>query len=88
MAGESGEMVFERKLAYDEVGVLMQMRAGLKKTTGCIDVDIVSVDDGGKTGTLLDGEGEGGGGKMENLPLSAEAAVPGNPGFHFENVKA
>ena len=90
VAGESGETVFERKLAYDEVHVLTQMRPGLKKTTGCIELDIVAVDDGAKSGVLLDetGTADAGGTRLETLPAAAESAVPGTPSFHFENVKA
>lgn len=67
--------------------MLAQMRAGLKKTTGCIQVEIVIVDEGAKEGTKLSEDGERGVG-IEALPLVvAEAAVPGNPSFYFENVE-
>lgn len=85
VAGERGETVFDRKLAYDETAVLMQMKAGLKKTTGCIEVDIIAVDEGGKSGKLVGGEGEEWI-DMAELPVSAMAAVPGHPSFHFENL--
>lgn len=84
-AGESEEVVFNRKLAFDELDVLVQMRAGLKKTTGCIDVEIVALDEGGAGGTVAGSDK--GGEKREGLPPAAQAAVPGNPTFHFENVK-
>lgn len=84
-AGESEEVVFNRKLAFDELEVLVQMRAGLKKTTGCIDVEIVALDEGGAGGTVAGSDK--GGEKREGLPPAAQAAVPGNPTFHFENVK-
>lgn len=66
--------------------MLAQMRAGLKKTTGCIQVEIVIVDEGAKEGTMLGEDGERGGG-IGALPLVAEVAVPGNPSFYFENVE-
>lgn len=85
-AGESDEVVFNRKLAFDELDVLVQMRAGLKKTTGCIEVEIVALDEGGASGKVV--SGDKGGEKREGLPPAAQAAVPGNPTFHFENIKS
>lgn len=90
LAGEPSETVFDRKLPYDEISVLLHIRAGLKKTTGCIEVDIVAVEDGGKDGTRVHGEGEGEverESKLEGLPPAAEMAVPGTPSFYFENVR-
>lgn len=86
MGGEKGEVVFERKLAFDELEVLGQMRAGLRKTTGCKEVEIVAVEEGGSRGKLV----AGGGGEQtrENLPAAAQGAAPGAPSFHFENVGA
>ena len=81
-AGESKEAVFERKLAFDEVDVLKEMLPGLRKTTGCKGIEIVVVDEGGKTGTTTEGF------KKEGLPPVAEGAVPGGPTFFFENVQA
>lgn len=84
LGGEKGEVVFERKLAFDELQVLGQMRAGLRKTTGCMEVKIVAVEEGGTKGKLV------GGGDVEplreSLPVAAQGAVPGAPSFHFENV--
>ena len=69
-AGGQGEKVLgDRKLGFDEVEVLNQMKKGLCKTTGCKEV-VVRVVREGETG----------------LPMMAEAAVPGAPGFLFENV--
>lgn len=86
MGGETGEVVFERKLAFDELQVLAQMRAGLRKTTGCTEVEIVVVEEGGIRGRLV-GVGDGDGKELrENLPIAAHGAVPGAPSFHFENV--
>ena len=83
--GESPSLVFDRRLAFDEVEVLNEMVKGLKKTTGCKELDVVRVDEGGKTGVVVAGDAESGK-RMEGLPQSAEGAVPGNPTFHFENV--
>lgn len=63
--------VFERKLVFDEVAILHDMRKGLMKTTGCRDVAVVSVSDDNK----------------DSLPPMAEQAVPGQPTFLFENVE-
>ena len=38
------------------------------------------MDEGGKTGTTVDGQA------VEDLSYMAEAAVPGVPSFSFENV--
>lgn len=84
-AGESDDLVFNRKLAFDELDVLVQMRAGLKKTTGCIEVEIVALDEGGASGKVVGGDRNEE--KRGGLPPAAQAAVPGNPTFHFENVK-
>lgn len=84
MGGEKGEVVFERKLAFDELEVLGQIRAGLRKTTGCKEVEIVAVEEGGARGKLVGGgDGEQ---LRESLPVTAQGAVPGAPTFHFENV--
>ena len=85
-AGEKVETVFDRKLPFDEVGTLMEMTAGLRRTTGCKVVDVVVVDEGGKTGTAVLGKG-GEGTKRESLPQAAEVTVPGQPSFHFENIE-
>ncbi|MCJ1227281.1 cytosolic leucyl tRNA synthetase [Toensbergia leucococca] len=82
MGGEDAQTVFDRKLAFDELQTLKEMAAGLKRTTGCHSVDIVAVDEGGKSGRLiLEGQA-----KREPLPPVADSAVPGNPSFYFENV--
>lgn len=85
VGGEKPELVFERKLAFDEVATLQEMAAGLRRTTGCRVVDIVAVEEGGKAGRAVlavEGEGE----RREGLPATAEGAVPGHPSFYFENV--
>jgi leucyl-tRNA synthetase len=69
--GEPKEAVFERKLPFDEVAILGEMRKGLMKTTGCKEVNVVEVGEENRVG----------------LPQVAEQAVPGQPSFAFENVE-
>ncbi|CAG8357142.1 unnamed protein product [Penicillium salamii] len=78
--GEAPENVFERKLPFDEFSVIAEMVTGLKRTAGFKEIDVIAVDEGGKTGEVL-GSGE----KREGL--SAENAVPGQPSFQFTNVE-
>lgn len=85
--GEGPDQVFGRQLGFDELHTLMEMAAGLKRTTGCRQVDIVAVENGGKAGKVVLAE-HGVGNRREGLPPPAEAAVPGSPGFYFENVEA
>jgi leucyl-tRNA synthetase len=82
VAGEKTGVVFDRKLAFDEVATLEKMIPGLKKAAGLSVVEIVSVDEGGKSGIVVGKDG-----KVEGLPPQAEAAVPGVPTFMFENVE-
>lgn len=87
--GEEPASVFERKLAFDELEVLREMAAGLRQTVQkCVVVEIVAVDQGGKSGEVVAGLGEGVkvGEKRDSLPQPAEGAVPGSPAFFFENV--
>ncbi|KAL9634601.1 MAG: hypothetical protein Q9164_003999, partial [Protoblastenia rupestris] len=87
-AGEKQEVVFERKLGFEEEAVLAQMVKGLKRTTGCQVIEVVKVEDegdeGGKKGKVVAGDGEGE--SRGVLPPVAGSAVPGGPSFHFENV--
>lgn len=78
---ENPETVFERKLPFDELQVLGDMVDTLKKTTGCKVIDVISVEEGGKVGSVL-GSGE----TREGLPNVAESAIPGSPTFSFENI--
>jgi leucyl-tRNA synthetase len=80
VAGESPEAIFERKLAFDELATLKNMVPGLKKAAGLTVVEIIRVDEGGKTGTNIEGQA------VQDLPPFAESAVPGVPTFSFENV--
>ncbi|KAJ5477827.1 hypothetical protein N7530_003336 [Penicillium desertorum] len=79
-AGESPPTVFERKLPFDEFAVLSEMVGGLKRTSGFKEIEVIAVDEGGKTGEVV-GTGE----KREGL--SGENAVPGTPTFQFVNVE-
>lgn len=76
---ETPDSVFNRKLPFDEFAVLSEMVAGLKRVVGAKEIEIVAVDEGGKSGTVV-GTDE----KREGL--SAENAVPGQPTFLFINL--
>lgn len=78
---EAPETVFDRKLPFDEFAILTEMVGGLKRTAGYKEIEIIAVEEGGKTGEVV-GTGE----KREGL--QAENAVPGNPSFQFANVAA
>jgi leucyl-tRNA synthetase len=83
--GESPDAVLQRKLVFDELDTLKSMVPGLMQTIRlCKVVEIVSVDEGGASGTVVVGEDEGG--KREGLPQNAAGAEPGSPGFLFENI--
>lgn len=69
---EDPKTVFDRKLAFDEVEMLEQMKPGLMRSTGCKEVVVIHVDDVGQQG----------------LPAVAENALPGSPSFLFENVES
>lgn len=77
---EAPENVFERKLPFDEFAVLAEMVGGLKRTAGYKEIEVIAVEEGGKTGEVV-GTGE----KKEGL--QAENAVPGHPTFVFCNVE-
>ena len=84
--GEKPEVVLNRKLGFDEGAVLVKMVKVLRRTTGCIIVEVVKVDgqEGEKVGPVVAGENEGE--KMKELPQPAGSATPGSPSFHFENI--
>ncbi|QKX63363.1 uncharacterized protein TRUGW13939_10533 [Talaromyces rugulosus] len=77
---EAPDTVFSRKLPYDEIAILQELVTGIKRTTGAKEIEIISVDEGGKSGTVV-GTGE----KRENL--QGENAVPGQPSFTFVNIE-
>ncbi|KZF19842.1 leucyl-tRNA synthetase [Xylona heveae TC161] len=51
--GESANIVFDRKLPFDELDTLKEMAIGLSRTTGCKAIEVIAVDEGGKTGTVI-----------------------------------
>jgi leucyl-tRNA synthetase len=85
--GEPKEVVLNRELAFDEVETLRAMVPGLKQTIQkCVDVEIVTVNEGGKEGTVVKEDGSKGESRSE-LPPQAASAEPGSPSFAFENVE-
>ena len=86
VGGESQEVVFDRKLAFEEGEVLRKMVGGLRRTTGCKVVEVVKVEgeEGKRMGVVVVGEGEG---KRKELPTFSGQAMPGSPSFHFENIE-
>lgn len=81
LAVETPETVFNRKLAFNEVETLKEAIPTIMKLTKAKVINIVTVDEDGKTGKDLDGK------TVENLPLTAEGAEPGNPKFEFTNIE-
>jgi leucyl-tRNA synthetase len=85
-SGEKPDQVFERQLSFDEVETLKEMiqhhTIPIPKLS---EVVLVSVDEGGKTGTVVFPDGQKGDQK-EGLPPQAESALPGQPSFAFENI--
>jgi len=85
--GESKETVLNRELAFDELSTLRSMIPGLKQTIQkCVEVEIVTVKEGGKEGTIIKEDGSQGEVRSE-LPPAAMSAEPGSPSFAFENVE-
>jgi leucyl-tRNA synthetase len=85
--GEAKEVVLNRELAFDELSTLRSMIPGLKQTVQkCVEVEIVTVGEGGKEGTVVKEDGAWGEGRSE-LPAAAGSAEPGSPSFAFENVE-
>ncbi len=88
-SGETAESVFERKLAFEELVVLKEMVAGLRQSIQkCRAVEIVNVEEGGKNGKVVGGDGGNDGEERSELPQVAETAQPGSPSFQFENTNA
>jgi leucyl-tRNA synthetase len=85
--GEPKEVVLNRELAFDELETLRAMVPGLKQTIQkCVDVEIITVTEGGKEGTVIKEDGSKGESRSE-LPPQAASAEPGSPSFAFENVE-
>lgn len=86
--GESPDTVLNRQLVFDELATLRAMLPGLKQTIQkCVAVEIVSVDEGGKSGVVINEDGSEGEKKPE-LPSTATSAEPGSPSFAFENTES
>jgi leucyl-tRNA synthetase len=86
--GEAKEVVLNRELAFDELSTLRSMIPGLKQTIQkCVEVEIVTVKEGGKEGTVIKEDGSNGEVRSE-LPPAAASAEPGSPSFAFENVES
>ncbi|KAF1944253.1 leucyl-tRNA synthetase [Clathrospora elynae] len=85
--GEPKDVVLNRELAFDELSTLRAMVPGLKQTIQkCIDVEIVTIAEGGKEGVIIKEDGSKGETKGD-LPPQAASAEPGSPSFAFENVE-
>ncbi|KAF1852184.1 leucyl-tRNA synthetase [Cucurbitaria berberidis CBS 394.84] len=85
--GEPKDIVLNRELAFDELSTLRAMVPGLKQTVQkCIEVEIVTVAEGGKEGIVIKEDGSLGEVRTE-LPPTAGSAEPGSPSFAFENVE-
>lgn len=85
--GEPKEVVLNRELAFDELSTLRAMVPGLKQTVQkCVDVEIITVAEGGKEGVVIKEDGSQGESRS-NLPAAAASAEPGSPSFAFENVE-
>jgi leucyl-tRNA synthetase len=86
--GEPKESVLNRELAFDELNTLRSMIPGLKQTIQkCVDVEIITVAEGGKEGVVIKEDGTKGEERKE-LPPTAASAEPGSPSFAFENVES
>ena len=85
--GESADVVLNRQLAFDELVTLRAMVPGLKQSIQkCVAVEIVAVEEGGKSGLVINEDGSEGE-RKEDLPPYAASAEPGSPSFSFENVE-
>ncbi|ROW04107.1 hypothetical protein VSDG_00917 [Cytospora chrysosperma] len=82
-AGEDASVVLERKLAFDEQQILLDMVPGLKRTTGFQKIAVVMAQEGTKKGKDL----TDGGKEVDVTSPIAENAVPGVPSFLFENFE-
>lgn len=83
-AGEDASIVLDRKLAFDEQAILLEMVSGLKRTTGFSKIVVVHVAEGSKKGKDL----TDGGKEIELSSPLADNAVPGQPSYLFENHSA
>lgn len=60
------------------------MVPGLKRTAGLSAIQIIVVEEGSKKGKDLTNNNE----EVDIKAIAADAAVPGQPSFFFENVQA
>ncbi|KAF1836858.1 leucyl-tRNA synthetase [Decorospora gaudefroyi] len=85
--GEPKDVVLNRELAFDELSTLRAMVPGLKQTVQkCVDVEIITMTESGKEGTVINEDGSQGETRSD-LPPHAASAEPGSPSFAFENVE-
>ena len=56
VAGEKMNIISDYKLASDELSMLKEMNTRLKRTTGCKVIDLVVIDGGVRTGTVMVGK--------------------------------
>lgn len=82
-SGEDASVVLERKLAFNEQQILLDMVSGLKRTTGFQKIAIVMAQEGTKKGKDLTGDGK----EVDVTSPIAENAVTGSPSFLFENFE-
>lgn len=82
--GEDASVVLNRKLAFDEQATLLNMVAGLKRTTGFGKIVVIKVEEGTKKGKDL----TDGGKEVDITSPVGDNAVPGTPSFMFENYEA
>lgn len=83
---EKADEVFDRKLGFDELASLREVLPTLIRQTGCKEIKIVRVEEGGKEGVVISNEDGSEGEKVSGLSGASEQAVPGVPGFAFENI--
>lgn len=71
LANEPPKTVFERKLVFDEVETLKQVLPALRKNTGCQQIDVVVVEECGKSLSSIAENAEPGNPKFEFENISA-----------------
>lgn len=77
---ETPDVVFDRKLPFDEFEALKNILNMLIRLTGAKKIDLFAVNKDGKEGVSMSGD------KITTLPPVAQNATPGQPTFHFENI--
>ena len=80
-SGEKESIVFSHQLSFDEKEVLISMTTTLMRSAGLAQIQIISVQKGGSEGVdVVTGF------KVDDMPVTAENAVPGNPILFLANV--